>query len=151
LCAGAIDSPKLLLLSGIGPADELARHNIKLCHNLSGVGKNLQDHPTIFAVEHSTHGFSSKIQFASTPGDLEAARQQWLEFQTGPLTTHFSSITLGFFKDESSYKTEAFKALDPATRQFLQHPLVPHYELGWVCASSLSFSYLRACPKPHLT
>ncbi|CAB3753057.1 MULTISPECIES: GMC family oxidoreductase [Burkholderia] len=41
---GAIASPQLLLLSGIGPADELARVGIRATHHLPGVGKNLQDH-----------------------------------------------------------------------------------------------------------
>ena len=44
LSAGAIGSPQLLMLSGIGPADELAKHNIKMHAHLPGVGKNLQDH-----------------------------------------------------------------------------------------------------------
>jgi choline dehydrogenase len=44
LCGGAINSPQLLLLSGIGPADELRRHGIAAVHDLPGVGKNLQDH-----------------------------------------------------------------------------------------------------------
>jgi choline dehydrogenase len=44
LCGGAINSPQILLLSGIGPADEIGRHGIKAIHDLPGVGKNLQDH-----------------------------------------------------------------------------------------------------------
>lgn len=44
LSAGAIDSPKLLMLSGIGPAGELARHGIPLVCDLPGVGENLHDH-----------------------------------------------------------------------------------------------------------
>ena len=44
LAAGAIGSPHLLLLSGIGPADELRPHGVELVHELPGVGKNLQDH-----------------------------------------------------------------------------------------------------------
>ncbi|HXE79231.1 MAG TPA: GMC family oxidoreductase N-terminal domain-containing protein [Vicinamibacterales bacterium] len=44
LCAGAIDSPKLLLLSGIGPADHLRTHGIPVVADLPGVGANLQDH-----------------------------------------------------------------------------------------------------------
>ncbi len=47
LSAGAIGSPKILMLSGIGPADELAKHDIKMHLNLPGVGKNLQDHLNI--------------------------------------------------------------------------------------------------------
>jgi len=45
ICAGgAVNSPQLLLLSGIGPRDELARHGIEQMHELPGVGRNLQDH-----------------------------------------------------------------------------------------------------------
>jgi GMC oxidoreductase len=39
-----VNSPQLLMLSGVGPADELRRHNIKLVHHSPGVGSNLQDH-----------------------------------------------------------------------------------------------------------
>ena len=45
LCAGAIHTPRLLLLSGIGPHDELDRLDIDTVVNLPGVGRNLQDHP----------------------------------------------------------------------------------------------------------
>jgi choline dehydrogenase-like flavoprotein len=45
LACGAFGSPQLLLLSGIGPREELARHGIALAHELPGVGRNLQDHP----------------------------------------------------------------------------------------------------------
>ena len=44
LCGGSINSPQLLLLSGIGPAGEIAPYGIKPVHDLPGVGKNLQDH-----------------------------------------------------------------------------------------------------------
>ncbi|MBD3664746.1 GMC family oxidoreductase [Sulfitobacter aestuariivivens] len=44
LSAGAFGSPQLLLLSGIGPRDELAAHGIDVVHELPGVGQNLQDH-----------------------------------------------------------------------------------------------------------
>jgi len=44
LSAGAINSPQLLMLSGIGPADHLREHSIQVVHDASGVGENLQDH-----------------------------------------------------------------------------------------------------------
>ncbi len=44
LCAGAVDSPRLLMLSGIGAADQLRAHRIAVVANLPGVGRNLQDH-----------------------------------------------------------------------------------------------------------
>lgn len=47
LSAGAVNSPVILLRSGIGAAEEIARRNIKPVLNLPGVGKNLQDHPSV--------------------------------------------------------------------------------------------------------
>lgn len=44
LSAGVVNSPQILMLSGIGPADELAKFNIRSVQDLPGVGKNLQDH-----------------------------------------------------------------------------------------------------------
>ncbi|MHB1837483.1 MAG: GMC family oxidoreductase, partial [Solirubrobacteraceae bacterium] len=45
LCCGAIDTPRLLLLSGIGPAQELQDAGVEVVHDLPGVGRNLMDHP----------------------------------------------------------------------------------------------------------
>lgn len=45
LCAGAIDTPRLMLLSGLGPASELSALSIPVVKDLPGVGENLQDHP----------------------------------------------------------------------------------------------------------
>ncbi|MBM4188605.1 MAG: choline dehydrogenase [Gemmatimonadetes bacterium] len=52
LCAGAIGSPGLLLRSGLGPADELARAGIEPIIDLPGVGRNLQDHLSIGIMHH---------------------------------------------------------------------------------------------------
>jgi len=54
LCGGAINSPHLLMLSGIGPARELQRHGIAVVHDAPHVGENLQDHLDICTLEHST-------------------------------------------------------------------------------------------------
>jgi choline dehydrogenase len=47
LAAGAFNSPQLLMLSGIGPADDLRAAGITVLHELPGVGRNLQDHPMV--------------------------------------------------------------------------------------------------------
>ncbi|MBK8175669.1 MAG: GMC family oxidoreductase N-terminal domain-containing protein [Rhodospirillales bacterium] len=44
LCAGAFETPKLMMLSGLGPAEQLKRHGIRVIADLPGVGQNLQDH-----------------------------------------------------------------------------------------------------------
>ena len=50
LSAGTIDSPRLLLLSGIGPADELRDAGVPVHHDLPGVGRNLHDHPSVTVI-----------------------------------------------------------------------------------------------------
>ena len=54
LCGGAINSPHLLLLSGIGPADHLREIGVHVVHDLPGVGANLQDHLDICTLQRST-------------------------------------------------------------------------------------------------
>ncbi len=53
LSGGAFGSPQVLLLSGIGPRDELAQHKIDVVHELPGVGQNLQDHLDYILTYHS--------------------------------------------------------------------------------------------------
>jgi choline oxidase len=57
LCAGSIDTPRLLMLSGIGPADELSRHGIGVVSDMPGVGEHLQDHlevPLVLETDRET-------------------------------------------------------------------------------------------------
>ena len=58
LCGGAVNSPQLLLLSGLGPADELRAHGIAVAADLPGVGANLQDHLDICTLHHCPPGLS---------------------------------------------------------------------------------------------
>jgi choline dehydrogenase len=53
LSAGAIGSPQLLMLSGIGPAEQLRSHGITVVHELPGVGRNLQDHQDVLIIYRS--------------------------------------------------------------------------------------------------
>ena len=54
LSAGSIGSPQLLLLSGVGPAEQLRPLGISMVHDLPGVGKNLRDHPSACVLFHTT-------------------------------------------------------------------------------------------------
>lgn len=47
-CPGAVNSPQLLLLSGVGPKEDLRQLNIPVMHDLPGVGKNLHNHVAFF-------------------------------------------------------------------------------------------------------
>ncbi|MBL9107053.1 MAG: GMC family oxidoreductase [Myxococcales bacterium] len=55
LCAGALESPKLLMLSGVGPRAELTRHGIAPVFDLPGVGENFQDHPNVTLFHLADH------------------------------------------------------------------------------------------------
>ncbi len=84
LSAGSIGSAQLLLLSGIGPADELRRLGIAPVHDLPGVGKGLQDHiniPITFAARE-TLGIGGMDGAA-----IEAALAEWHTRRTGALTS----------------------------------------------------------------
>jgi choline dehydrogenase len=60
ICAGAINTPQLLLLSGVGPLASLEPHGIKAHHILAGVGENLHDHPSasVSRLDHSAQSYA---------------------------------------------------------------------------------------------
>ncbi|HEX8050705.1 MAG TPA: GMC family oxidoreductase N-terminal domain-containing protein [Solirubrobacterales bacterium] len=81
LSAGAIASPQLLLLSGVGPADQLRGVGVPVVHDLPGVGENLQDHPYVSCVWDVPGGGS--LLDAEKPKAL----LEYLLRRTGPLTS----------------------------------------------------------------
>jgi choline dehydrogenase len=90
LAAGTIGSPKLLMLSGLGPTDELARHGIACVADLPGVGRELQEHPGIMlsydvTVRTMNVDVHSKLRLA-----LRAL--QFAVFRSGPATTPISHV-----------------------------------------------------------
>jgi choline dehydrogenase len=66
LSAGTINSPQLLMLSGIGPVDELSKHGITVIHPLPGVGQNLHDHVYVHAMAKVKPAFSVNHKICST-------------------------------------------------------------------------------------
>lgn len=85
LAAGAYQTPKIMMLSGIGPQEELSRHGIKTAVALSGVGKNLQDHYEcpVVATTKGSFGYYG----ADRGWPMIKAGLQYLLFKSGPATT----------------------------------------------------------------
>ena len=84
LAAGAIQSPQLLQLSGVGPTPLLQTHGIAVRHHLPGVGENLQDHLQIRLIYECTKPITTNDQLNSWVGQMKLALQ-WLFFRSGPL------------------------------------------------------------------
>ncbi|WP_028223900.1 GMC family oxidoreductase [Paraburkholderia ferrariae] len=89
LSAGALQSPQLLMLSGVGPKDELQRHGIKVVSDLPGVGKNLQDHPDVVV---SYKANSMDALGVSVRGGIKTLRdiRQYRNSRRGTLTSNFA-------------------------------------------------------------
>jgi len=93
LCGGAIGSPHMLLLSGVGPAAQLQQHGIEVVHDLPGVGQSLQD--------HYSAAIKLKCKFPITVNDvmMNPLKMLWsgLEYFTmkkGALTVITASVAL---------------------------------------------------------
>jgi choline dehydrogenase len=88
LAGGTVNSPQLLMLSGIGPAEELKAAGISAIHDLPGVGKNLQDHPMVSVGYLCTKKIS--LDGAETVGTF----LRWLLWKNGPLASNVAEAGL---------------------------------------------------------
>ena len=84
LCAGALQSPQLLQLSGVGAAELLQRHGIPLVSNLPGVGQNLQDHLQTRVMFKCRKPITTNDDLRTLWGRLRVGLK-WLLFRRGPL------------------------------------------------------------------
>lgn len=116
VCSGAINSPQLLLLSGIGPGDELLAQGINVLQELPGVGKNLMDHLEIY-VQQACKTPISLYKNLSFLGRAHIGLQWLLNRRGLGATNHFE--TGGFIRSQQaqSYPDIQFHFL-PAAMQY---------------------------------
>jgi choline dehydrogenase len=115
LCGGAINSPQLLQLSGIGNASELEALGVGVVHDLPGVGENLQDHLEVYVQ------CASKLPVTVAPAYKWRNRPlvglKWLLFRSGPgATNHFEAGGFIRSNDEVAYPNVMFHFLPIAVR-----------------------------------
>jgi choline dehydrogenase-like flavoprotein len=101
MAAGALQTPQILMLSGVGPGAELAKFGIGVVHDLPGVGRNLHDHLDAVQVVNApmlkeTFG----VSFGGIARVLKAI-PEWRDRRTGMLTTNFAESG-GFIKSQAS-------------------------------------------------
>ena len=118
LSAGAFQSPQLLMLSGIGPADHLREHGIEVVQDLPGVGENLQDHLEVHLKHRCPHKGMTKNKLLAQHRILLAG-MEWLLFKTGPAAAGPSRVG-GFFRSD--------ERVDYPNIQF---HFWPYYLEGW--------------------
>ncbi|MGB8276634.1 MAG: GMC family oxidoreductase N-terminal domain-containing protein [Methylovirgula sp.] len=103
LAAGAIGSPKILELSGIGKPQVLADAGIEIKHELSGVGKNLQDHLQLRPIFKLAHAKTLNVEYRSLVKRVGMGLEYAL-FRRGPLTMAPSQLGI-FTKSSQAYAT----------------------------------------------
>jgi choline dehydrogenase-like flavoprotein len=87
LAAGAIFTPQLLQLSGLGPADVLKAANIRVKKDIPGIGANFQDHPAAFSIyDLKNLSFPNLNSLADNATCAALAKKEYEQKRTGPLT-----------------------------------------------------------------
>lgn len=129
LCAGTLDSPKILLHSGIGPADQLSRYHIPVMHDVPAVGQGLRDHAFLNLTVRRNESDNDRRSFYGSQEAMDAAQKQWNQDRTGPWSVYGCENLIGFFKSDSISSSMEFQNLPPSQKEFLLRETVPHYEL----------------------
>jgi choline dehydrogenase-like flavoprotein len=119
LCAGALQSPQILMLSGIGPGAHLQQHGIDVVHDLPGVGANLHDHVDVVQVVDAPQ--LTELFGVSFTGVVNAVKGvfEWRRARSGMLTTNFAEAG-GFVKSQPG------EALPDLQLHFVIGKLVDH-------------------------
>jgi len=115
LCGGAINSPQLLQLSGVGPAALLREHGIDVVADLPGVGENLQDHLEVYV----QHGCKQPVSMAPALKwrNRPMIGAKWLFGRTGPgATNHFEGGGFARSNEDVPYPNLMFHFLPIAIR-----------------------------------
>jgi choline dehydrogenase len=124
LCAGALATPKLLMLSGIGPAEHLKQLGIPVVQNLRGVGQNYQDHLEISVYLKTT----APISLLGQDKGLAAIRNylNWKLFRTGVLTTNVVESGAFIDTDGDGRADIQFHVLPALGKDYDRDPLPGH-------------------------
>ncbi|HEU5282725.1 MAG TPA: GMC family oxidoreductase N-terminal domain-containing protein [Burkholderiales bacterium] len=124
LAAGAIGSPQILQVSGVGPGALLQRLAIPVVHDLPGVGENLHDHLQVRLV-YKVHGVTTLNQRANSLLGKAAMGLEYLLFRTGPLTMPPSQLGAFARSDPSQPSANIEWHVQPLSLDRFGEPLHP--------------------------
>jgi choline dehydrogenase-like flavoprotein len=128
LSAGALNTPQILMLSGIGPRSELEQHHIPVIHEMSQIGENLQDHSFAGSTLILKEGTNDRSTHEADVEGLKKLREQFTKEKAGVLNSIYCSTPMGFFRSDAILNSEEFKALDESEKKRIAAPTVPHIE-----------------------
>ncbi|RDW68785.1 GMC family oxidoreductase [Aspergillus mulundensis] len=150
LSQGVFETPKLLMLSGIGPAEQLSRHGITTLIDSPHVGQNLIDHPGVPFVLQVKDGYGMDDFLLRKGSEAnKAAVQTYEKSHTGPVSSGllelvgFPRVDTYLEKDEAYRKAKQdFGGKDPFSPAGQ-----PHFELDFVCMFGTAFQWHYPVPK----
>ena len=144
LSCGAIGSPHIMLLSGVGPAAHLKEMGIPLAHDLPGVGQNLRDHPMVYTTwrtrpDYALDGFAPRVQMilrwtaegSDVRNDLLIFMQSYAtdrEYRGVGLVDPLGIRMLGSLELELSAGELRLTSSDPDEQPFLDYRYFQHEE-----------------------
>ncbi|BCS23649.1 GMC family oxidoreductase [Aspergillus puulaauensis] len=129
LCSGTFGSPKILMLSGIGPIDVLQQHGIPAVVDSPGCGRNMLDHSIITCEYKVDDSIPAHNQIFLDSALYDKAKAQYADSRTGPLATYGSSGSVSFPRIQRLFESKEFADLDSHTQQFLLEPTRPSAEI----------------------
>jgi choline dehydrogenase len=122
LCAGAVQSPQLLMLSGVGDAAELQQHGIPVRQHLPGVGGNYHDHLAISILMETRNTLSYGLSFRTAHRALWNALQYAL-WRDGPLASNLFESTAFIRSSKDADRPDLQLVFQPARRNRGTFPL----------------------------
>lgn len=123
LCAGAIASPKLLMLSGIGPAQQLRDADIEIVRDLPGVGANLQEHPEgMVGIDVNVPTYNTEIN----SWRIVLHGLNWLLFGRGPATSPYPHAVAFIRSAPDEPQPDIQVQLGPYAFSFSEEGVIPY-------------------------
>ena len=148
LSAGSLNTPAILMHSGIGPADQLRRFGIPIVLENPYVGQHLRDHCHIIPTFRLEEWSRERLDFYRSKELQAAARAQWETDQSGPLSEIGCIPILGFLKSDAILQSHEFQDLPDDVKQHLSLPTVPSYE--FILGSNLREFFVDPANSPAL-
>jgi choline dehydrogenase len=136
LAAGAMGSPRLLMLSGIGPGEALSALGIPVVHANDHVGAHVQEHPhTVLSHEVRGRTYNMEINGARVPLHLA----NWLLFRRGPVTSPYPHA-VAFFRSHPALAAPDLQLMfGPFAFEMSASGVVPYYKPAVTSVIALSY------------